>query len=137
MHLAMLSGVFAFSWSKWSASPTLGRWQFVMKAAEWADQGGVGTEQEVRGTCDSGREGYGPIEDWTLMIGHVVESANSVTLPQLPFLSLSPSLSLPLLLPPSLPPSWLPLPAACLVLDGWRRLELQVGFDRKGQGVLQ
>ena len=27
-----------------------------------------------------------------------------------------------------LPPS--PLPAACLVLDGWRRQELQVGSDR-------
>ena len=25
-----------------------------------------------------------------------------------------------------------PLPAACLVLDGWRRQELQVGSDRKG-----
>ena len=35
--------------------------------------------------------------------------------------------------PPSLP---LLLPAACLVLDGWRRQELQVGFDRKGRGVL-
>jgi len=49
VHLAMLSGVFAFSWSKWSASPTLSRRQFVMRAAEWADQGGAGTEQEVRG----------------------------------------------------------------------------------------
>ena len=46
VHLAMLSGVFAFSWSKWSASPTLSRRQFVMRAAEWADQGGAGTEQE-------------------------------------------------------------------------------------------
>ena len=27
----MLSGVFAFSWSKWSASPALGRRQFVMR----------------------------------------------------------------------------------------------------------
>ena len=39
-------GVFAFSWSKWSTSPTLGRRQFVMRAADWADQGGAGTEQE-------------------------------------------------------------------------------------------
>ena len=57
-HLVMLSGVFAFSWSKWSASPTLSRRQFVMRAAEWADQGGAGTEQEVRGGgCDRGGGG--------------------------------------------------------------------------------
>ena len=61
MHLAMLSGVFAFSWSKWSASLALGRRQFVMRAAEWADQGGAGTEQEVRGACDRGGEGYGAV----------------------------------------------------------------------------
>ena len=57
----MLSGVFAFSWSKWSASPTLCRWQFVMRAAEWADQGGAGTEPEVRGASDRGGEGYGAV----------------------------------------------------------------------------
>ena len=84
MHLAMLSGVFAFSWSKWSASPTLGRWQFVMRAAEWVGQG---QSKRSEGACDRG-EGYGavvpevmtrsrrgrggercgPIEYWTLMI---------------------------------------------------------------------
>ena len=48
----MLSGVFAFSWSKWSASPALGRRQFVMRAAEWGDEGGAGTEREVRGAYD-------------------------------------------------------------------------------------
>ena len=48
----MLSGVFAFSWSKWSASLALGRWQFVMRAAEWGDEGGAGTEKEVRGAYD-------------------------------------------------------------------------------------
>ena len=56
VHLAMLSGVFAFSWSKWSASLTLGRRQFVMRAAEWADQGGAETEQEVRGGLKQGGE---------------------------------------------------------------------------------
>ena len=62
VHLAMLSGVFAFSWSKWSASPTLGRRHFVMRAAEWVDQGGAGTEQEVReGVCDRERERYGAV----------------------------------------------------------------------------
>ena len=35
----------------------------------------------------------------------------------------------------SLPPPLL-LSAACLVLDGWSRQELHVGFGRKGQGVL-
>ena len=50
----MLSGVFAFSWSKWSASPALGRRQFVMRAAEWDDEGGAGTEREVRGAYDGG-----------------------------------------------------------------------------------
>ena len=41
------------------------------------------------------------------MIGHVIESANSVTLPQLPFVSLSPSLSLPLFPgSPFLQPAW-------------------------------
>ena len=50
----MLSGVFAFSWSKWSASPELGRRQFVMRAAEWGDEGGAGTEREVRGAYDGG-----------------------------------------------------------------------------------
>ena len=44
----MLSGVFAFSWGTWSTSPTLGRLQFVMRAATCVDQGGAGTEQEVR-----------------------------------------------------------------------------------------
>ena len=31
------------------------------ETAEWADQGGAGTEQEVRGACDRGREGYGAV----------------------------------------------------------------------------
>ena len=53
----MLSGVFAFSWSKWSASPALGRRQFVMRAAEWGDEGGAGTEREVRGAYDGGGGG--------------------------------------------------------------------------------
>ena len=52
-----LSGVFAFSWSKWSASPALGRRQFVMRAAEWGDEGGAGTEKEVRGAYDGGGGG--------------------------------------------------------------------------------
>ena len=50
----MLSGVFAFSWSKWSASLALGRRQFVMRAAEWGDEGGAGTEREVRRAYDGG-----------------------------------------------------------------------------------
>ena len=37
MHLAMLSGVFAFSWSKWSASPTLGRRQSSNDSHKYVD----------------------------------------------------------------------------------------------------
>ena len=73
----MLSGVFAFSWSKWSASPALGRQQFVMRAAEWGDEGGAGTEREVRGAYDGG--GGGVI--WTngeLDFNVVLESTSSV-----------------------------------------------------------
>ena len=40
-----------------SASPTLGRRQLVMRAAEWADQGGAETEQEVRGELVTGGRG--------------------------------------------------------------------------------
>ena len=57
----MLSGVFGFSWSKWSASLTLSRRQFVMRAAEWADQGGAGTEQEDRMGCDRGGKDMDPL----------------------------------------------------------------------------
>ena len=62
--MAMLSGVFVFSWSKWSASMTHGKRQFAMRDAEWTDQGGAGTEQEVRGGCYKGGEGYGANENW-------------------------------------------------------------------------
>ena len=57
VHLAMLNGVFVFSWSKWSASLTHGKRQFVMRAADWMDEGGAGTEQEVRGGLLQGRGG--------------------------------------------------------------------------------
>ena len=50
----MLSAMFAFSWSKWLASPTLGRRQFVMRAAEWVDQGGAGTGRGGIWSCSIG-----------------------------------------------------------------------------------
>ena len=119
----MLSGVFAFSWSKWSASPALGRRQFVMRAAEWGDESGAGTEREVRAAYD----GEGGVI-WTnreLDVNIVLESTsvceNSVLCTS----------QLSLFLPPS--PLSLLLHAACLVLDGWRRQELQVGFERRGR----
>ena len=72
----MLSGVFAFSWSKWSASPALGRRQFVMRAAEWGDEGGAGTEREVRGAYDGGGGVIWTNEELDFNI--VLESASSV-----------------------------------------------------------
>ena len=93
-------------------------------------EGGAGTEREVRGAYDGGG---GVI--WTN--GELDQELDFNLCWNLPAVRetsvlctahLSP---LPLPLPPS--PLSLLLPAACLVLDGWRRQELQVGFERRGQ----
>ena len=124
----MLSGVFAFSWSKWSASPALGRRQFVMRAAEWEDAGGAGTDREVRGAYDGGGGGGVIWTDQELDFNLCWNLPAVCETSVLCTAHLSP---LPLPLPPS--PLSLLLPAACLVLDGWRRQELQVGFERRGR----
>ena len=67
--------------------------------------------------CDSGGVVYGAIENWT---------SKDLTCGKICTLCYVTSTPFPSLSPP-------PLPAACLVLDGWRRAELQVGSDRKDE----
>ena len=117
--------VFALSWSKWSASPALSRRQFVMRAAEWGDEGGARTEQVVRGAYDG--EGGSDMDQWRIgfqcFVGIYQQCVRLLCY-------VRPISPLSFFLFPS--PLSLLLSVACLVLDGWSRQELQVGFERRG-----
>ena len=85
---------------------------------EWRDvctvNSGLPAKLQELGACDRG--GGGGYSQWSNWIGLqlVVETTdNGCETPPFPPFFLAPS----------------SLPAACLVLDGWRRRELQVGSD--------
>ena len=85
----------------------------------------MGTEQEVKGAYDGGG---GDMDQWRIEFQCCVEIYQQCVklMCYVRPISFSPSSSSP-------PPLSLLLPAACLVLDGWRRQELQAGFERRGR----